>query len=80
MYLPEVLASSGVFRYRIVELHIKGGIFQTGAINLNSLLVEVNTLTGKGTDCKSAGTAFGGSNPPSPNEKEKTPCASFLFR
>ena len=34
----------------------------------------------KGTDCKSAGTAFGGSNPPSPTKTKRTPCASvFCF-
>ena len=47
MYLPEVLASSGGFGNRIVELYIKRGIFQTGAIDLNGLLVEVNTFAGK---------------------------------
>ena len=33
----------------------------------------------KGTDCKSAGNAFGGSNPPSPTKlKQKLFCFSFF--
>ena len=34
----------------------------------------------KGTDCKSAGNAFGGSNPPSPTKlKQSTLCFSFFI-
>ena len=37
----------------------------------------------KGTDCKSAGYAFGGSNPPSPTKKKRQfsteDCRFFLF-
>ena len=34
----------------------------------------------KGTDCKSAGNAFGGSNPPSPTKtKQRNLCFVFLF-
>ena len=33
----------------------------------------------KGTDCKSAGTAFGGSNPPSPSEMKKAPTGAFFI-
>ena len=33
----------------------------------------------KGTDCKSAGTAFGGSNPPSPSSKQNAESDGFGF-
>ena len=33
----------------------------------------------KGTDCKSAGIAFGGSNPPSPTNKTAFERRRFLF-
>ena len=33
----------------------------------------------KGTDCKSAGTAFGGSNPPSPSSKQNAESEGFGF-
>ena len=33
----------------------------------------------KGTDCKSAGDAFGGSNPPSPTKKKTEVDASVFF-
>ncbi|MBO5127181.1 MAG: hypothetical protein J6D10_06390, partial [Clostridia bacterium] len=39
-----------------------------------------NAILPKGTDCKSAGTAFGGSNPPSPISKKKVARkCDFLF-
>ena len=33
----------------------------------------------KGTDCKSAGTAFGGSNPPLPTKKKTSQCGVFFY-
>ena len=33
----------------------------------------------KGTDCKSAGNAFGGSNPPSPTKNRVAPCGGARF-
>ena len=47
MYLPMILAGSSIFWHRVVQLHIETGFFQAGAIDLNSLLVEVNTFAGK---------------------------------
>ena len=33
----------------------------------------------KGADCKSVGTAFGGSNPPLPTKKKTSQCGVFFF-